>query len=585
MGHRLQVAARGAHHGPARHPGLHRAHRARPPRSRCSSRSSSAAPPSAWRRCTTRTRSATRTCAPATPSSCARPATSSPRWSARCSSCVPRGWPSGSSPRCARRAGTRWSAPRARRSTCASTPPARRSAGRPCRTSRPAARWTSTASASSRSPASWSWASSRTWPTSTRWTSSASPSCPGYKDASIANLRDAIEASRHAPAGQPAVRAQHRAPGRCGGRGAGSGARQPARRSWRPRSTTSPRSTASARSSRESVHDWFADQGNRDLVDRLVAAGVNTTGPERSVLPQTLAGQAVVVTGIGARLQPRRGRRGHQGPRRQVARQRLEEDLRPRGRRRARRRPSSPRPPTWACPWSRPTRSNSCSTPASFPRKGPPDGGRRSHLRLRRGLRRLPVHRGAGRRGRHGRRSRRHGRHGVRSLRPGHRPRLAPTRTGRDHPRGRPRGDHRRVARRRRSPSWTPSSCSWRSAVAVCAPRWSSSAGRCAPRASPRAADQQRRPSSPPSGGRCCPSTSSSTTSSTRPRWACASPTPASTSCRWSASVPPPNARRSSTTHLATSRALVAAACRQCSSVRIPATSRPPSRRSATLRD
>jgi DNA ligase (NAD+) len=33
------------------------------------------------------------------------------------------------------------------------------------------------------------------------------------------------------------------------------------------------------------------------MVGRLVAAGVNTSGPERSVLPQTLAGKAVVVTG------------------------------------------------------------------------------------------------------------------------------------------------------------------------------------------------------------------------------------------------------------------------------------------------
>jgi DNA ligase (NAD+) len=47
----------------------------------------------------------------------------------------------------------------------------------------------------------------------------------------------------------------------------------------------------------ESVHDFFADADNRDLVARLVAAGVNTQGPERSVLPQTLAGRSVVVTG------------------------------------------------------------------------------------------------------------------------------------------------------------------------------------------------------------------------------------------------------------------------------------------------
>jgi DNA ligase (NAD+) len=47
----------------------------------------------------------------------------------------------------------------------------------------------------------------------------------------------------------------------------------------------------------ESVHAFFAEPTNRDLVDRLVAAGVNTQGPERSVLPQTLSGRSVVVTG------------------------------------------------------------------------------------------------------------------------------------------------------------------------------------------------------------------------------------------------------------------------------------------------
>jgi len=47
----------------------------------------------------------------------------------------------------------------------------------------------------------------------------------------------------------------------------------------------------------EAVHSFFADPDHADLVDRLVAAGVNTTGPERSVLPQTLAGKAVVVSG------------------------------------------------------------------------------------------------------------------------------------------------------------------------------------------------------------------------------------------------------------------------------------------------
>jgi len=46
-----------------------------------------------------------------------------------------------------------------------------------------------------------------------------------------------------------------------------------------------------------SVKEYFEDPGNRAVVERLVAAGVNTEGPERSVLPQTLAGLSVVVTG------------------------------------------------------------------------------------------------------------------------------------------------------------------------------------------------------------------------------------------------------------------------------------------------
>lgn len=46
-----------------------------------------------------------------------------------------------------------------------------------------------------------------------------------------------------------------------------------------------------------SVHAFFADPGHRAVVQRLIDAGVNTVGPERSVLPQTLSGKAVVVTG------------------------------------------------------------------------------------------------------------------------------------------------------------------------------------------------------------------------------------------------------------------------------------------------
>jgi len=47
----------------------------------------------------------------------------------------------------------------------------------------------------------------------------------------------------------------------------------------------------------QSVHDWFADERNRAVVDKLRAAGVNFEGPEVDDVPQTLAGMSVVVTG------------------------------------------------------------------------------------------------------------------------------------------------------------------------------------------------------------------------------------------------------------------------------------------------
>jgi DNA ligase (NAD+) len=47
----------------------------------------------------------------------------------------------------------------------------------------------------------------------------------------------------------------------------------------------------------ESVHEWLADPAHRDLVERLVDAGVNVEGPEVSTLPQTLLGKIVVVSG------------------------------------------------------------------------------------------------------------------------------------------------------------------------------------------------------------------------------------------------------------------------------------------------
>jgi DNA ligase (NAD+) len=47
----------------------------------------------------------------------------------------------------------------------------------------------------------------------------------------------------------------------------------------------------------QSVHDWFAEEANRAIVERLRAAGVNFEGPPPADSPQTLTGLSVVVTG------------------------------------------------------------------------------------------------------------------------------------------------------------------------------------------------------------------------------------------------------------------------------------------------
>jgi DNA ligase (NAD+) len=50
----------------------------------------------------------------------------------------------------------------------------------------------------------------------------------------------------------------------------------------------------------ESIHDWFADAGNRELCDRLTRAGVRTTQDEKSAPPTTeqrFAGKVFVLTG------------------------------------------------------------------------------------------------------------------------------------------------------------------------------------------------------------------------------------------------------------------------------------------------
>jgi DNA ligase (NAD+) len=47
----------------------------------------------------------------------------------------------------------------------------------------------------------------------------------------------------------------------------------------------------------KSVHEFFANERNLEVIEKLRAAGLNFTGPEKSTVPQTLAGLSIVVTG------------------------------------------------------------------------------------------------------------------------------------------------------------------------------------------------------------------------------------------------------------------------------------------------
>ena len=65
---------------------------------------------------------------------------------------------------------------------------------------------------------------------------------------------------------------------------------------------------------------------NRALIDKLRGAGVNFAGPSARRVPQTLAGQVDRRHRHARGFSRERGRGGDQGPRRQVARERVEED-------------------------------------------------------------------------------------------------------------------------------------------------------------------------------------------------------------------------------------------------------------------
>lgn len=119
---------------------------------------------------------------------------------------------------------------------------------------------------------------------------------PGYQEKSVANLRAAIEASKRRPLANLLVGLNIVHLG-----GAGAEALATALGSLEAIATASVADVAAVEGLGPiiagSVHAFFANPANQDLVSRLMAAGVNTQGPERSTLPQTLAGRTVVVTG------------------------------------------------------------------------------------------------------------------------------------------------------------------------------------------------------------------------------------------------------------------------------------------------
>ena len=120
----------------------------------------------------------------------------------------------------------------------------------------------------------------------------------GFKDRSVANLLGAIEASKQRPLDRLLVGLSIRHVG-------GTVATLLANRlkSLEAIAAASEEELADVGgvgpTIAASVAAWFADDGNQDLVRRLVEAGVNTkadggTGPD---LPQTLAGMSFVLTG------------------------------------------------------------------------------------------------------------------------------------------------------------------------------------------------------------------------------------------------------------------------------------------------
>ncbi|MGV3760067.1 MAG: NAD-dependent DNA ligase LigA, partial [Actinomycetota bacterium] len=118
----------------------------------------------------------------------------------------------------------------------------------------------------------------------------------GWGDTSIRNLQEAIEASKAQPLARLLVGLNIRHLGPAGAEALA------AARGHLDRIMDAPVEELAAVEGvgpviAQAVADWFADAANRDVVERLRAAGVNLEGPEVDDVEQTLAGKTVVVTG------------------------------------------------------------------------------------------------------------------------------------------------------------------------------------------------------------------------------------------------------------------------------------------------
>ncbi|MEO7571686.1 MAG: NAD-dependent DNA ligase LigA [Acidimicrobiales bacterium] len=118
----------------------------------------------------------------------------------------------------------------------------------------------------------------------------------GWGETSITNLRHAIEASKEQPLARLLVGLNIRHLGPAGAE-ALAAARGHLDRILDADVDTLAGVEGVGPVIAHALHGWLAEPANRDVIERLRAAGVNLQGPEVVDVPQTLVGRTVVVTG------------------------------------------------------------------------------------------------------------------------------------------------------------------------------------------------------------------------------------------------------------------------------------------------